>query len=693
MNIKFSNLNIKEKIKEYSIYFFTIVITTCLFFSFLSIGDSNNIVMNNSEYDFSYYLNVVNILVYVTSISILFIVSYVNNYIYKEKMKSISILNILGADKKTLAINFSKEVFQISFIGVLIGLILGTIFSQILSLFMQYAIFSEIKSNFSIYWLTYIKTIIYFLILFLFMTLINIFKIGNKRPIYLIKDGIDAKIKPNSKIKQIINVILFLMSSLYIIYNIYVYFNIGRDFKGIIPHYESNKVQLKLFIVILIFIFTFITTIIAFIERKRNLNNKLFVFTSIEANLYKNIKLMAGLVILMTISILSFSMSKILSISAEENYINRMKNDMYINFDSFVIEDKKDIPDIDYYNIVSEVLKEKNNEIEDYVNLKFYYIDDSDFKPYSEKINRYDQNRLAIGQTDYNKLREMQGYNKIELNNDKFLYQVSNTIDTSDIEENLEALSKIKVNNKILYNVGETPQNYINKDNLGSYIYDGVNQDLLVFPDEIIENLSLAKVDFVANFKNNLTYKDAKDIDEKVLTILNNKLESLNNKYKKHLETEKLNSFISLIRIDDIEKVDIKFGSLITILLGSYIGLIFIILVMSILTIQSLVNIKNNLKNYKTLYILGMDFQDIENINKKVINSFISIPLILSITSLTFIIVSFYIRYKIKIDLFMGSVPYFIFVVFPIIIIIALVFIYIKLILKNSYNILKTNLH
>lgn len=396
MNIKFSNFNIKEKIKEYSVYFFTIVITSCLFFSFLSIGDSNNIVMNNSEYDFSYYLSVVNILVYVTSISILFIVSYVNNYIYKEKMKSISILNILGADKKTLAINFSKEVFQISVIGILIGLILGTIFSQILSLFMQYSIFSEIKSNFTIYWLTYIKTIVYFLILLLFMTLINIFKIGNKRPIYLIKDSIDAKIKPNSKIKQIINVTLFFISSLYIIYNIYVYFNIGREFKGIIPHYESNKVQLKLFITILIFIFTFISTIIAFVEKRRNLNNKLFVFASVEANLYKNIKLMVGVVILMTISILGFSMSKVLSTSAEENYINRMKNDMYINFDSFLIEDKDDIVAVDYYPIVNEILKEKNNEIKDYVNLEFYYINDSDFKPYSEKNNRYDQSRLAI---------------------------------------------------------------------------------------------------------------------------------------------------------------------------------------------------------------------------------------------------------------------------------------------------------
>lgn len=63
----------------------------------------------------------------------------------------------------------------------------------------------------------------------------------------------------------------------------------------------------------------------------------------------------------------------------------------------------------------------------------------------------------------------MQGYGKIELNNDKFLYQVSNTIDTSSIEKNTEALSKIKVNDKVLHNVGETSQSYINKDNLKSY--------------------------------------------------------------------------------------------------------------------------------------------------------------------------------------------------------------------------------
>ena len=213
-----------------------------------------------------------------------------------------------------------------------------------------------------------------------------------------------------------------------------------------------------------------------------------------------------------------------------------------------------------------------------------------------------------------------------------------------------------------------------------------MNTDLLVFPDKITDSLDLAKVNFVANFKNNLTYKEAKDVDEKVLTILNKNLENLNIKYKKQLENERLNSFISVIRLDDIEKVDIKFGSLITILLGTYIGLIFIILVMSILTIQSLVNIKNNIKNYKTLYILGMNFQNIENINKKVITNFINMPLIVSIVSVICITISFYIRYKIRIELFMGSLSYFIFIIFPIIIIITLVFIYIKLILKNRFT-------
>ena len=124
--------------------------------------------------------------------------------------------------------------------------------------------------------------------------------------------------------------------------------------------------------------------------------------------------------------------------------------------------------------------------------------------------------------------------------------------------------------------------------------------------------------------------------------------------------------------------------SLLTLVLGTYIGFIFTIIVMTILLIQSLINTKNSLENYKMLEILGLDKNRILSINNKITRSFSLIPLVISFFIIVSILISIYIRFKNRIKLFIGLDNYIYSLLISICLVLVFIVLYIFIIIREN---------
>lgn len=687
MRIKISNLDLKDRIDKYKTYFISIIVCATLFFSFLSIADPKSAIMSNDVYDFSYFETIIRWLIYIASAGIFLIINFVNGNIYKLRIKSISILNILGAKRSTLAKILTMEMLPVYCIGVLIGMCIGQVTSQFINAFIANVILEKSSINFVFYISTLFRTVIYFTLIFLITNFFNAFKIIKKKPIDLINDGKNVNKKSVSKTKLIISSFIFIICLVYISYNIYAYFNLGRSFTGPIPNYESNKVQTSLLIASILLMYSFFYTVIYFLDKKRKkesiyTKDRLFISSNIQMNIFENVRLLVTIVIFLVISILAFSLPRIMSTIGEENYHNRMKNDIYVLTDFYVLDSQKDVIENDY-SFIENLVEEKGANLEGSVELKYFYPSKEDFKPYSKKNNRYDEPRLAISLSQYNELRKMQNLDKIELSENEFAYQLANTEDIDQYTNNLIKNRKLKLDIVELVGKGEG-LDYVYTDNLGTYIYGGINKDLLIFPDKVTENLDIAKINFIGNTDQGLDYKSAKELESEIETSVNKQFTNLEDKYKDELDKENSEGFLQVIRLDEIEKVDTKFMSLLTLVLGTYIGFIFTIIVMTILLIQSLINTKNSLENYKMLEILGIEKNRIIRINNKITRSFSLIPLVVSIFIIIAILVSIYIRFKNRIKLFIGLDNYIYSLLISILVVLIFITLYIFMIVREN---------
>lgn len=128
--------NVKKQIKEYLIYWITLVFTVVLMYSFNNLFFGNMfqqllVALSQGTNSFDYVCIIVLFLIIVVTILTWF-VSYMTNYMLKKRSEEIGIYMILGIEKLQIMKIFLYESVLVGATAVVCGLILGTIFSKML---------------------------------------------------------------------------------------------------------------------------------------------------------------------------------------------------------------------------------------------------------------------------------------------------------------------------------------------------------------------------------------------------------------------------------------------------------------------------------------------------------------------------------------------------------------------------------
>lgn len=606
--------NVKKSFKDYTIYFLTLTFAVCIFYSFNSI-ESQKAMFEISKSEAS-YIDVLTTAISWVSVLVSAILGgliiYANNFMIKRRKKELGVYMTLGMGKRKISRILVSESFFIGLMSLGAGLVLGVILSQGLSLFTAKLFkvgMSEYKFIFSVK--AAVKTMVYFGIMFLLIMIFNTFVISK----YKLIDMINASKKSESiKVKNpIISIIIFALGVAALILAYKFVIEVGLDV-------EDSRFSTSIILGIIgtgLFYYGLAGFILYVMKNSKNVYLKklnIFVTRQISSKINTNFVSITAicLMLFITISVLSTGLS--FKNSLESSLKNTVPFDVsarVINFDEnsnrTVVEAFKEWG-LDTTSKYKHVIVEEYRLEDRYSDILKNYVNSKNDKIINNEYSKI----LALKISDYNKMRELNGQNPIDLVDNEILITSNFSKLVPIIKEYMKDNKSIKVNG-VDYNIK-------NKELItDAYESTGLANNFftVVLPDEALKNLKPS--DTILNI--NLTDDNADKQEAEIEDILD----------KSRNEDGSEKGFI-ILGYTKTQLYDMTKGLSTTVLyVVIYIGIVFLISSAAVLALQQLSEASDSIDRYKALRRIGASR---EMINKTIfIQTFIYfvMPLILAV--------------------------------------------------------------
>ena len=177
--------NIKKSIKDYSIYFITLVIAISIFYLFNSLDSQTAMLaLNESTKKMVQALvNVISSLSIFVAIVLGFLIVYANNFIIKRRKKEIGIYLMLGMSNVKVSMILVLETILVGIISLITGILIGIGLSQLVSVFVAKLFeadmtkFSFVFSSDALIWSVISFSLIYVIVTTFNLITLNRFKL------------------------------------------------------------------------------------------------------------------------------------------------------------------------------------------------------------------------------------------------------------------------------------------------------------------------------------------------------------------------------------------------------------------------------------------------------------------------------------------------------------------------------------
>ena len=627
MLFKLSLKNIKKSMKDYAIYFFTLILGVAIFYIFNSIG-SQTAMMTVSKSTSEILKLMTQILSGVSvfvSFILAFLIIYASRFLMKRRKKEFGVYMTLGMSKRKISLILFFETLFIGIISLTVGLLAGTVLSQFMSVVVADMFEADMtKFKFVFSESACIKTLIYFGIMYLVVMIFNTFNISKCKLIDLIYGNRKSEAV---KLKNPwLCIIIFMVSACALGYSYYAVT------EGINEVLSTNKRMLAIIAIGSISTF-FISWSLSGLILKIVKSNKKFYYKGLNSFTVRQISSKINttvfsmtvicLMLFITICVLSSALSMKNSLNRSfESYAPRdvelskrcdidedLKDygytDEQIEGSKMSIKEILDKLDFDYqkyFKNIEEYAIYTNNEVNLKSVLGDYYENAS--SKYSSLI--YDHKVELMKLSDYNKLVKSLNLKKISLDDNQYAY-----VANYEMSVNLEN-DALKTNPKIVIDGKEYLPRY-DKCVDGFYEMAGnkINDGFIVLQDSAFVN-SKKTFEFLVADYNGETDK----IEEMVNDLINRDY------YK--------NTNLTINTKADIRDSSVGLGAIVT-FIGLYLGIIFLISCAAILALKELSESSDNFIRFEMLRKIGVDEKDLNKALFRQIEIFFMFPLLIAI--------------------------------------------------------------
>lgn len=631
MLFKISLKNIRKSLKDYTVYFFTLILGVAIFYVFNAI-DSQSVMLDVREnmMDIIKLMNdmLSGVSVFVSCI-LGFLIIYASRFLIKRRNKEFGIYLTLGMSKRKISAILFFETLLIGIVSLVAGLVICTILSQFMSVIVANMFDADMtKFKFIFSMKACIKTLIYFAIMYVLVMIFNTFSISRCKLIDLLNAG-----KKTEKVTMKNPVICTIVFVIGVGILSYAYWMVTRGVRTL-NTFDKIGIPIALGCVATFLIFWSVS---GFMIR---------IFTSIKSVYYKGVNsfvlrqfcskinttvfstTVICIMLFITISVLSAALSMKDSLSkdldsmcpvdvqlakysydamseayATSQNMNEKDREMLEDSKLSIIETlnnsgfdaQKYFKDVVEYNIYNTGLKVKDT-------LGDVYTDDYHF--IAEAI------MPVMTISDYNSVARLYGNSTYELNDDEYII-VADYKNMVMIRN--QALKKgiiLSVNGK------EYKPRYDEcKDGFVQIGVQNMNDGILVVPDNAVKPQQVRSMGLSADYR-----ADTKEERYSIETQLDNLMKNIS--YKK--------SFIYRNSRIELAESSVGLGALVT-FIALYLGIIFLISSAAILALRELSDSADNKERYGMLRKLGVDERMIDMALFKQIGIFFAFPLILAL--------------------------------------------------------------
>lgn len=216
--------NVKKSIRDYSVYFFTLVMGVCIFYLFNSIYAQKEIMAVTQTTNESMQLlrRVLSYTSVFVAVVLGFLIVYANLFFIRRRKKELGIYLTLGMSRSKVSLILVLESCLLALATLVVGLVLGVFGSQVMSVFTAKIFEADLTGyRFVFSPEAAIKSILYFGVIFLVVIVFNIYTVGKCRLIDLLYGGRknETNILPKFKVSLLLFVlaVLFLGTAYYLI--------------------------------------------------------------------------------------------------------------------------------------------------------------------------------------------------------------------------------------------------------------------------------------------------------------------------------------------------------------------------------------------------------------------------------------------------------------------------------------------
>lgn len=630
MLFKLSIKNITKSIKDYAIYFFTLVLGVAIFYVFNAI-DSQTVMLNVSSSTSEIIRLMTTILggvsVFVSFI-LGFLIIYASRFLIKRRNKEFGIYLTLGMSKRKISLILFFETLIIGVISLGVGLALGIVLSQLMSILVANMFEVDLtKFQFTFSSSAALKTLLYFSIMYLIVMIFNTIIVNKCKLIDLLHGN-----KKSEKVKlknPIICTIVFIIAVIALSYAYYLVTD-GFGTSPLMNTISGILIPIALGCISTFLIFWSLSGLILKIVMHlkkyyyKGLNS--FTIRQISSKINTTVFSMTIICLMLFFTICIFSSALSIKNSLSGNLkdlapvdiqfskLQQLSDEEEESFSKDIIEDynttvKDTLQRLDVYKYLKEVVDINIYRLEE-ITLKDSFGDQIEQIRKDYPLLAYQDKETLIKLSDYNRLAKL--YNKKELTlKDNEYVIIANYKMMADIRNiSLKNNTKLTINGKDYY-----PKYQECQDGIIELSGSATNTGVIILPDNALEGIHPYKNILAANYQAD-TKEEKENVEDIVSTIINN-----------HFNKDTLLSYNTKI---DIYASSIGLGAMVT-FVGLYLGIIFLISSAAILALKELSESTDNKERFNMLRKIGTDDK---MINKALFNQiavFFLFPLLLAI--------------------------------------------------------------
>nr|WP_314461230.1 FtsX-like permease family protein [uncultured Clostridium sp.] len=587
MYVKLALRNMKRSIGNYLSYFLTIMIAVTLMYSFIALASSRDIMaLSDTMPVFKKYII---ILTFITSIMIAFVISYASDFMIDQRKKEFAVYKVMGMEQKNINRLFCIENMLLFLLAMSIGIALGTVFAGGLTAYVMKIFQTSHQYGVNLSGFSVIYTSVFGMIIQIISAIRIIYNLNHMKIIDLIYDSQKnerASIRYSSKRRLLFFIALFLypIGMWLVWYGLTCSSQMAWIYLGI-------ATMCILFSVILIYRYfpIMFTTVFNKAEKWKLSGTNLFLLKQFNSRINSTGKIMALVAVLLTLAMSAIAGGLFMGASYTANIEDYAPYDVAIKIDADIEDFDKELTYI-----------AKHVPVTDYVEYKLYETAQIAAMPI-----------LAI--SNYNHIRKQLDLKPVELGNNEYAVHCEPRYE-KEMLAGMKDKPAVKIADHELF-PADTP---LHTETIEQYWMAGDNGYVMVVPDWLADGLLTHKSRLIVS----TNPAAPKELKKELYSIISDHLEPYITKgiLSEHTEIGVL--------VKTWTVANSLTGYTIISFCCLYMGIIFLILIGSLLAFQQMAVAEKNNKKYIMLYKVGISWQQINLLALKEMLLFFITPVI-----------------------------------------------------------------